>query len=149
HGEPRPHLEQRGGGRSRIAETGRHLDLIAVADDDRRVTQRLARVVPRLLLGPPEHRPVVEVVDGHITSAANLERRQSGGTARLVREPGAGGPKERRRGDGGQGELIAREAHVWRLGLAIEEERKAVRRKDLAEDDRRAQLWFGSDPVAV
>src|SRR5207245_649252 len=88
---------------------------------------------------PRECRPLVEVVDGHSTSAPNLERRQSGGAARLVREPGAGGPKERRRGDGVQVELISREVHVWRLGLAIEEERKAVRRIDLAEDDRRPQ----------
>ena len=57
-------LEQRLGSPLGVARPGRHGRLVAIADRDRRVRERFARPAPGLALVVPEHRAVVEVVDG-------------------------------------------------------------------------------------
>src|SRR2546425_5282456 len=81
---------------------------------------------------------MVEVVDRHFAPGPGVERGQRGRAARLVREPGPGCPEHRSRRDRGQIDVFGRDVHVRRLRLAVEEDRKTVRRGDLAEDEWRA-----------
>ena len=92
---------------------------------------------------------MIEVVDREVAPLAGVERGERGGAARFIRKARARRPEHRRRGDGGKVELLARDVHIGRLRLAIEVHREAIRREDLAEDERRWEGRIGPDPTRV
>ena len=151
-GDAHAELEQRRRRLVRVARPDGDRHLVAVADRDGRVAQRLARPAAGLGLVGPEHRPVVEVVDRDRVLArvvARLERGERGAAARLGRQPGARRPEHARGADRVEVELVGRDRHVRRRRLAVEEQREVVRRVDLAEHDRRAQRRVRPDPAVV
>ena len=109
----------------------------------------MTRPAPGVLDVRPEVVAVVEVVDCEVAARSRVQRGEGRRAARLVGQARAAGPEDRRRRDRTEVELVARDVHVGRLRLAVEEHREIVRRKDLAEDDRRAQLRVGAHPTGV
>src|SRR5204863_3907539 len=81
--------------------------------------------------------------------AGGVEADEGGAAARLVRQTGTAGPEDPRASDRLEVELIRSDLHVGRLGGAIEEDRKSVRRVDFAKDDGGAQRRVGADPPRV
>ena len=142
-------LEQRGGRLLGVARPGHHGRLVAVADRHGGVLQRELRPAAGLGLVGPEHRPVVEVVDGDPAVVAGGERGERRAAARLLRQAGAGGPEHARGADRVVVELVGGDRHVGRRRLPVEEQREVVGREDLAEHDRRAQRRVGADPPRV
>src|SRR5207247_10360707 len=69
HDDLRAEREQRGRRARRIALTGRHLDLVDVADDDVRAARRLHRPSRRILTSRPARRTMIEIADTHATGA--------------------------------------------------------------------------------
>ena len=141
-------LEQRRRRLVRVARADGDLDLVTVADRHGRVPERLARPPAGLGLVGPEHRPVVEVVDGD-RALASGQRSQRGLAARLRGQPGAGGPEHLRGPDRVEVQLARLDRHVRRRRLAVEQQREVVRRVDLAEHHRRAQRRVRADPAVV
>ena len=91
---------------------------------------------------------MIEVVDRDPVTAYR-QRGERRGPARLVGEARAGRPEERGARDEVEVEVGRRQIHVRRLRLPVEEERETVRRVDLTEDERRAQLRVGAHPAIV
>ena len=155
-----PEIEQRGRRLVWVARAHRDGDLLAVADGDGRVGQRLAGEAARLRLvgavwgrvGGPKLRAVVEVVDGDRVLrrvVAHRERGERCRTAGLRRQAGPGGPEHPRGADGVEVELVGGDRHVRRGGLAVEQQGEVVGREDLAERDRRAEVGHGADEAVV
>ena len=92
---------------------------------------------------------MIEVVDREVAPLTRVERGERGGAAGLIRKARARRPEHRRRCDGGEVELLARDVHVGRLRLAVEVHREAVRGEDLAEDERRRKRGVRPDPSCV
>ena len=90
---------------------------------------------------------MIEVVDPDPTRG--VERRERRGTAGVVGEPGPGRPHQSRPPELGAVELLGAKVHVRRSRLAVEQDRKAIRRIDLGEDHRRAQRRIRPDPPRV
>src|SRR5436190_6111175 len=147
--EPWPHRQKRRGRGARIAKSRRHLHFVGVADDHRRAAYRFTRPAPRVFARSPEHRAVVQVVDGDLASLTPIQRGEGRGSAGLVGKSRARGPEERRGADRRQVEVGRGEIHIRGLGLAIEEEREMLRGMDLAEDDRRAEGGVAAHPPRV
>src|SRR5215211_5519341 len=100
-----------------------------------RVRERFAVPAASLAGGGPEHGPIVEIVDDERPATPPPQRRQRRRSARLLREAGPGCPEQcRLRRHVPQ--LV--QLQVRGLRLPIEEQRKPIGRKDLAEGERRA-----------
>ena len=97
----------------------------------------------------PEHRAVVEVEHRDPVAAARLERGERGAAARLLREPGDGGPEHARGADRVEVELLGTDLEIGRLGLTVEVQREVVGREDLAERDRRGEALDRRDVAVV
>ena len=145
--ELRPHGQDRLRRGVRITQAGGHLDLMGVPDRDRRMTERLARGVARREHRRPEVMAEVEVVDR--AAARGSERRERRGAAGLLGKRGAGRPQDRHPCDDVEIELLRRDVQVRCLRCAIEEERKAIGREELAEHHRGLVRRIGADKSRV
>jgi len=131
-------------GFERLTESHRHL--LGVPDDHRGARKRLAIPSPSVLERRPEHCAIVEIVDGERSTAAPAESGKRGRPTRLLREPRPGRPEQRRLRRN-RPQLV--ELEIGRFRCAVEEQREAVGREDLAECEWRLQRRMRADQGRV
>ncbi len=147
HDDLRPAGQERLGRRVGLTRADGHLDLLGIPDDHGRVRDGLARCGPRVLRGRPERGAMVEVVDAD--AARGRKRCERGGPAGLLRQRRPTGPEKRDPGDRLEVELRRGDLEIGGLRLAVEKERKSIRRMELAKHDRGAVPRIGPDPAVI
>ena len=131
----------------RAIDAGRGADLVFVANDDVRARQCGTDRAPVFFRSPPKRGTVVEVEDRRVP--VSLQRRHVRGTALVASQAGARSEQDRCLGNRPKVEVVGGQFPVRAGRLAVEEQREAVRRPDLAEDDGGVEGVIDPEPARV
>ena len=132
---------------ARIIHTSRGPYLVLVADHDVGTRQHRLDCLPIGVRGCPERWTVVEVEDRRV--AVLFQRGRMRDAAVLARQPRTGHEQDGRIGDGLQVEVARFQLPIGTGRRSIEEQREAIGRPDLTEDDRRVERVVDTEPVHI